>query len=109
MGGRGGAPMRAQSNVAATPTAAAPSAEMQIRQAYTQLKERPGAWVPLADLRQALSGLTREQQDSALKSLAVQSGVQIIPWDNRNALSARDHQAALRFGGQENHAIRIES
>lgn len=109
MGGRGGAPMRAQSNAPAAPVAAPGSAEAQIRDAYTRLAERPGAWVPLADLRRSLGDMTRQLQDETLKSIAVKTGVQIIPWDNRNALSERDHRAALRFGGQENHAIRIES
>lgn len=107
MGGRGGSPNSGQPATAA-PAAAPPSAEAQIRQAHSRLEERPGAWVPLADLRMELSGLTREQQDTALKEIALKPGVQIIPWDNKNALGPRDRAAALRFGGEDNHAIRIE-
>ena len=101
--------MRAQANAPVVPVAAPGSAEDKVRNAYAQLATRPGEWIPLADLRRALSDMSRGQQDEILKILAVKTGVQIIPWDNRNALSERDHRAALRFGGQENHAIRIES
>lgn len=79
-----------------------------IRKAYRKLSTRPGAWVRLADVRDELSGQSKAEVDDALKSLAVQRGVQVIPWDNRNALDARDRELALHFGGEENHAIRIE-
>jgi hypothetical protein len=111
MGGRGGAPRTNLATAVAQAAAraeATTSPEAQIRQAYAALSQREGEWIPLADLRQALSGLSRMQQDEAMRSIAVKPGVQIIPWDNRNALGPRDHAAALRFGGQENHAIRIE-
>lgn len=108
MGGRGGSPSPSALGQAQVKAAKALDAETQIRQAYKQLAERPGAWVRLADLRQALSGLSRGQQDDALKSIALKHGVQVIPWDNRNALDAQDHAAALRLGGEQNHAIRIE-
>ena len=35
-------------------------------------------------------------------------GVQVVPWDNRKALTARDRAAALDFGGEMNDNIRIE-
>jgi hypothetical protein len=89
---------------------AAPSRDVEdlIRKAYTQLSRMPGDWVPLASLRDSLTQVDRRDVDSALESLAVQPGVQLIPWDNRKALSKRDREAALRFGGDDNHALRIE-
>jgi hypothetical protein len=97
-------------SIPATATSATAPTIVQdlIRKAYRKLSTRPGAWVRLADVRDQLSGQDRIEVDNALKSLAVQPGVQIIPWDNRNALDARDRELALRFGGEENHAIRIE-
>lgn len=80
-----------------------------IRKAYTQLSRIPGDWVPLASLRDALAEVGRLDLDNALESLALQPGVQLIPWDNRKALSKRDREAALRFGGDDNHALRIEA
>ena len=95
---------------AAEPAArGASDAEGQIRKAYAQLSRRPGDWVPLADLREQLTHLGRAEVDRALESLAMQRGVHLIPWDNRKALTDRDHASALRLGGDDNHALRIES
>lgn len=91
------------------PPVGAHDAEGQIRKAYAQLSRRPGDWVPLADLRDQLAHLGRVEVDRALERLAMQPGVQLIPWDNRKALTDRDHTAALRLGGDDNHALRIES
>lgn len=92
------------------PTAPA-AAETEIRKAVASLSRHkyPGYWVPLADLREALSGLSREEQDAALLAMATKPGVHVIPWDNTQALRQRDHDASLRFGGDDNHAIRIEA
>ena len=111
MGGRGGAP-RTNLNTAVAQAAAraqaTPSAETQIREAHDRLSRYAGDWVPLADIRLELSGLSREQQDTALRSLDNQPGVHIIHWDNTKALRPRDHEAAIRLGGQDNHVIRID-
>jgi hypothetical protein len=40
--------------------------------------------------------------------MAVQPGVRLIPVANQKTLSTRDREAALRFGGEENHAFAIE-
>jgi 2'-5' RNA ligase len=82
--------------------------EDDIRAAHGRIAERPGAWVPLADLRDELADRDRGEVDDALKKLAVQPGVQLIPWDNKNALGPRDRAAALRFGGEDNHALRFD-
>jgi hypothetical protein len=82
--------------------------EALVRKAYAQLARKPGDWVPLAELRDNLAGLERKDVDAALESLALQPHVQLIPWDNRKALTARDRAAALHFGGDDNHALRIE-
>lgn len=79
-----------------------------VRGAYQALATRPGEWVALAAIRSHLDTTPRADVDAALRSLAVQPGVHLIPWDNRGALSAADHQAALRFGGQDNHALRFD-
>ena len=81
--------------------------ESVVRDAYTALAPRPGEWVGLADLRETLTGLSRTQVDEALMSLLDQDGVRIIPAANTKALKRRDHDAAIRIGGEENHAIAI--
>jgi hypothetical protein len=79
-----------------------------VRKAYAGLARMPGDWVPLAEIRDQLTGVARGDVDAALESLAMQPGVLLIPWDNRKALTARDHEAALHFGGEDNHNLRIE-
>ncbi|WP_117213336.1 hypothetical protein [Allorhizocola rhizosphaerae] len=99
-----------ESSTSETASAMPDSTSVQdlVRKAYRTLSTRPGEWVRLVDIHDQLRGQDRTEIDNALKSLAMQPGVQLIPWDNRNALDARDHEMALRFGGEENHAIRIE-
>jgi hypothetical protein len=82
--------------------------EALVRKAYAALARMPGDWVPLSEIRDRLTGVARGDVDTALESLAMQPGVQLIPWDNRKALTARDHEAALHFGGEDNHNLRIE-
>jgi len=95
---------------AATPAAREVEVENKIRKAYADLATRPGEYVPLASVRDRLAeeNMDRAEVDAALGRMAVQPGHHLIPWDNRKALSAKDREAALRFGGQDNHVLRIE-
>lgn len=110
MGGRGGSPNATTQAPTRNSGGPAPlSPQDQVRQAHDALARYEGDWIPLADLRLSLTGLSRGGQDSALESLARNDPkVYLIPWDNRKVLTQRDHDAAFRFGGDENHAIRIE-
>lgn len=87
------------------PTAAA---EQQIRDVYDQLAPQRGDWVGLADVRDELGGLPRAEQDAALQELAVQPGVHVQAESNKKALSPRDREAAVRFGGDDRHMLMIE-
>jgi len=82
--------------------------EQRIRAAYASLATEPAGWVSLADLRERLADIPRAELDTALKWMAVQPGVRLIPVANQKSLSMRDREAALRFGGEENHAFAIE-
>ena len=82
--------------------------EERIRAANTTLATEPPGWVSLADLRDTLADIQRAELDTALKWMAVQPGVRLIPVANLKSLSTREHEAALRFGGEENHAFAIE-
>ncbi|MBX6748942.1 MAG: hypothetical protein IRY85_04600 [Micromonosporaceae bacterium] len=82
--------------------------EQRIRAAYASLATEPAGWVSLADLRERLADIPRAELDTALKWMAVQPGVRLIPVANQKSLSTRDREAALRFGGEENHAFAIE-
>lgn len=83
--------------------------EATIRATYARLAERPGAAVPLADLRAALpTGLDRDTIDAALIKLAGHTGVHIIPTGSQKQVRPDTQQAALDMGGQYNHTLYIE-
>lgn len=84
--------------------------EDRVRAAYDAVRARqPGEWVMLSDLRQELGkDLTSPQVDEALRRLEQQQGVHITPQSNQKALSQVDLDSAVRIGGQDKHAIRIE-
>jgi hypothetical protein len=86
----------------------ADTVEDRVRTAYAKLATEPAGWVSLADLRELLDDIPRAELDTALKWMAVQPGVRLIPVANLKSLSTRDREAALRFGGEENHAFAIE-
>jgi hypothetical protein len=89
------------------PTAADP--ETQVRAAYARLSPHTGAWVSLADVRDALPMLSRAEVDSGLRVLARTPGAQLIPVANLKALTQRDRDAAIKLGGEDNHVLSIEA
>ena len=87
----------------------------QITDAYHRLVPQSewGTHVPLADLREALPHLTREQFDDAAKRMArTDRNSRILPFDrplfNGKPLSQRQTDAAIRFGGADAHAMHID-
>ncbi len=83
--------------------------EVRLRTAYTDLAARPGGWVSLLRLRQALPDLPRPTVDAALISLYQQPGVSLIPEENQKVLTPADRDAAVEIGNQDKHLIAIES
>lgn len=81
--------------------------ESRIRAAYEALAPAPGEWVGLADLRERLADLDRDAVDSALRAMARQDGVRVIPVANTRSLTDRDRAAALRIGMEDNHTLAI--
>ncbi|GLY26160.1 hypothetical protein [Micromonospora sp. NBRC 101691] len=94
---------------AADPAAPGPANDAQalVRAAYRELAVTPGAWVGLADLRELLDEYDRETVDAALRALARQDDVRIIPVANSKSLTARDRAAAVLIGNEANHALSI--
>jgi hypothetical protein len=81
-----------------------------IRKVYADLTRTAGDWVPLADIRDRLGGLDGGDVGRALVAMARHDPhVKLIAWDNRKALTDRDRAGAVRFGGVDAHALRIES
>lgn len=107
MGGRGGAPMRAQQNVPTAPVAA-PSVEGRILRAYENLPQGPAGYVALADLRESLGDLPREAVDQMLREMARRRNVSVITIANRKTITPRDRAAALQIGEDLNMMIAID-
>lgn len=81
----------------------------QVRDAYERVRDGR-EWVGLAELRQELSGLSRQEQDRAITELAMSPGqpLVLVPEDNQKTLTAEDRAAALVIGGQPTHLLMIE-
>ncbi|RSD09593.1 hypothetical protein [Amycolatopsis eburnea] len=82
--------------------------ETRIRVAYRELVREPRGWVGLVDLRPKL-GAPAAEVDAVLKRLSSAGKVHLVPEDNRKALTAADHEAAIRIGGEDNHLLSIEA
>ncbi|MGW4522407.1 hypothetical protein [Amycolatopsis sp. NPDC004378] len=82
--------------------------ETRIRVAYRELVREPRGWVGLVDLRPKL-GAPAAEVDAVLKELSRAGKVHLVPEDNRKALTAADHEAAIRIGGEDNHLLSIEA
>jgi hypothetical protein len=82
--------------------------EERIRVAYRELVREPRGWIGLVDLRPKL-GAPAAEVDAVLKELSRAGKVHLVPEDNRKALTAADHEAAIRIGGEDNHLLSIEA
>ncbi|EOD64802.1 hypothetical protein [Amycolatopsis vancoresmycina] len=89
-------------------SAPAEDLESRIRVAYRELVKEPRGWVGLVDLRPKL-GAPAAEVDAVLKRLSSEGKVHLVPEDNRKALTAADHEAAIRIGGEDNHLLSIEA
>lgn len=78
-----------------------------LQSAYARLAARPGAWVGLARLREALPALPRADFDEALLGLALLPHVELIPEVNQKALTEADRAAAIHVGGEDKHLLQI--
>jgi hypothetical protein len=92
-----------------TAPAAPKDTKTAIRTAYARLVGPRSEFVALAALRADLAGYDRADVDRALLQMARERGVHIHPLSNLKALTQADRDAALWMGGQDNHAIAIES
>ncbi|MDT7803164.1 MAG: hypothetical protein QOI78_6597 [Actinomycetota bacterium] len=89
------------------PQAESEDLEGRIRIAYRELVKEPRGWVGLVDLRPKL-GEPADEVDAVLKELSAAGKIHLVPEDNRKALTAAHHEAAIRIGGEDNHLLSIE-
>lgn len=106
MGGRGGGSPGNRGNGTSQPSSTPGYAEQQVIDAYNEVKS-PNGWAKLANIREGLSGLSREAQDRAITNLADRKNIVLIPEENQKTLTQADRAAAVRYGGEPNHLIRI--
>lgn len=83
--------------------------ETRIRTAYRKLARSPKDWVGLVDLRPLLGEAPTEEVDAVLIELSRTGQAHLVPESNRKALTAADHAAAIRIGGEANHLLSIEA
>jgi hypothetical protein len=95
--------------VAAAVSAPAPAADLEerVRKAYSSLSPRPGGYVMLEDLREALPDVGRETLDAALVELYSARDVNLVPESNQKVLTDAQRSAAVRIGNQSKHLIAI--
>lgn len=110
----GGAPMRAQAakiiDEHVDPKLREGRAKASVRDSVGALEHRNASgWVSLADVRDDLDseGFSRAEQDAALRALARESDVRIVPVADQGKLRQRDRDAGLKIGVEMNHAIQI--
>jgi hypothetical protein len=89
----------------------APDQEQLLRtrlvNAYDALVEEPKGWVSLTRLRPFFGDVPRAALDEALRRLAREPDVNIVPESNQKMLTDEDAAAALHLGGQDKHLLAI--
>jgi uncharacterized membrane-anchored protein YjiN (DUF445 family) len=83
--------------------------EQQIQRAYQDLVDPQIPWVGLRELRDRLSGLTREQQDTALTNLVRERLIRLIPEENQKTITLADRAAAISLSGEPKHLIAFQN
>ncbi|CAJ64141.1 MULTISPECIES: hypothetical protein [Frankia] len=81
--------------------------EAAIRAAYASLAAGPYDWVRLAKVRPLLGGTAKAQVDRALRRMARQPDVRVVPDEDQKSLNAADRAAAVRIGEHDNHLLLI--
>lgn len=77
-----------------------------VSRAVTELGT-PGTYVPLAAVRARLKHLSRAELDSALERMAMSRRIRLMAALHRMSLSAEDHAAAINWGDEPRHLIRV--
>jgi hypothetical protein len=86
-----------------------PDVENQVKTAYADLTRGKATEIRLADLRERLNGVPREDVDRALDALARRPGVHVRAEADQKTLTDRDHDAAVVLGDTPRHLVLIEA
>ncbi|WP_051703941.1 hypothetical protein [Glycomyces sp. NRRL B-16210] len=85
-----------------------PTTAERIVEAYGELVEDSGDWLPLRSLRDHLASTDRDELDKVLTELHAEKAVLLIPESNQKTLTEADREAAIWLGGEYRHLIGIE-
>lgn len=106
MGGRGGgAPGNAnRSESTAVAQQSNSSSVDQTLDAIRRARIDGREWAGLAEIRDQMPGLSREEQDRRINELSSQGLIRMIPEENQRILTSRDRAAAMqhKFAGTVN-------
>jgi hypothetical protein len=86
-----------------------PDVESQVKAAYADLARGKAISIKLADLREQLDGVPREEVDRALDALARRPGVHVRAEADQKTLTDRDREAAVVLGDTPRHLVLIEA
>ncbi|QFZ19371.1 hypothetical protein [Saccharothrix syringae] len=86
-----------------------PNVVGRVAAAYAALARRRGDAVGLADLRERLDDVPREDFDRAVGAMARRDGVHLWAEPDQKALTERDHRAAVVLGGTPRHLLVVEA
>ena len=109
-GGKGGKAGGGAAGAAAEDVKPVASAESQIEDVYNRLAGKPGDWVGIADIRDALPGLSRSEFDNAIRRIENQyHNANVVPESNQKALTERERRGAVTIGDQPKHFISMNN
>lgn len=111
MGGRGGAGPSADEVRSRLDANAAVDVEGALVKALRRASrgKPPGSWIDIAVIRESMPAVQRSAFDDALRKLLRARRVFVIPEENQQTLTPRRREAAIQFGNEPNHLIRLGS
>jgi hypothetical protein len=81
---------------------------VRVEAAYRALAPGRGDFVRLRELRERLADISPTALDAALATMFTARRVNLIPQSNQQALTAADHESALRVAGEHKHLLSID-
>jgi len=75
---------------------------------YRRLAPGPSDWVPLRDLRSALTDVARAALDDTIRQMRRDKRLTLTLEDDQSALTKADRDAALRIGPDDMHYLRMD-
>lgn len=111
MGGRGGGSRTQQQvDVSLRQTPGAARDDQRLAEVIQLLGGRAGLrgdYVSLSAVRDRMSGISRDRQDAAITRLLRTGRGSVLPEGDIKSLRPKDRAAAFRWGGENNHLIRL--